>query len=281
VDFRPCRPFSFLYSTSATFINAQTNLTLMNSLIWGTCNTPLSNPQCRSNMASFASQLQSDCSQELGNQNLLVVNSLIALQAFQVMHDTGCLVDPTTNAYCYLSAVQNTNPSDLYFYSLPLGIPLPNTSKPSCSACSKSIMAIYATALQDVTQAKLLTGLKSSYDVSAQVAAQFCGSAFALTSISAAISLYYYSGWRTMFTSSIFAFTWTILTYVSWHYTITLFLTWTILAHDYTFHSPTFALFSKTRHSFSYSQHVIIILFYFFGNFFFIYIITITNFNSF
>ena len=131
------------------------------------------------------------------------------------MHDTGCLVDPTTNAYCYLSAVQNPNPSDLYFYSLPLGIPLPNSSKPSCSACSKSIMAIYATALQDATQAKLLSGLKSSYEISAQIAAQFCGSAFALTSISAAISLYFYCGWRTIFTSSIFALTWTILTYVS------------------------------------------------------------------
>jgi ABC-type polysaccharide/polyol phosphate export permease len=69
-NFRQCRPFSFLFSTSSTFINAQTNLTLMNSLIWGTCNTTQSYDQCQSNMALFASQLQSDCSQELGNQNL-------------------------------------------------------------------------------------------------------------------------------------------------------------------------------------------------------------------
>lgn len=48
----------------------------MNSLIWGTCNTPLSTSQCQSNMASFASQLQSDCSQELSNTNLMVVNTL-------------------------------------------------------------------------------------------------------------------------------------------------------------------------------------------------------------
>ena len=136
----------------------------------------------------------------------------LALQAFQVMHDTACLADPTTNAYCYLSAVQNTNPSDLYFYSLPLGIPLPTTATPSCSACSKSIMGIYATALQDPSQAKLLTGLKSAYKVSAQISAQFCGSAFALTSISPAISLY--GGWSTIFTGSIFALIWTILALV-------------------------------------------------------------------
>lgn len=217
MEFRSCRPFSFLSSTSSTFINAQNNLTLMNTLIWGTCNTTLSDGQCHSNMASFASQIQSACSQELGNQNLLVVNSLTALQAYPVMHDAACLVDPTTNAYCYLSAVQNTNPSDLYFYSLPLGIPLPNTSKPSCSACSKSVMGVYAIALQDPTEARQLIGLRSSYEVSVQVAAQFCGSAFALSPISAGISLCYdnISGWRTLFTSFIFAVVWTVFAYFS------------------------------------------------------------------
>ena len=129
------------------------------------------------------------------------------------MHDAACLADPTTNAYCYLSAVQNPNPSDLYFYSLPLGIPLPTTATPTCSACSKSLMGIYATALQDPSQAKLLTGLKSAYEVSVQIAAQFCGSTFALTSISDAISLY--RGWPTIFTSSVFALTWTIFNLVS------------------------------------------------------------------
>jgi len=218
MDFRSCRPFSFLSSTSSTFINAQNNLTLMNTLIWGTCNTTISDGQCNSNMASFASQIQSDCSQELGNQNLLVVKSLTALQAFQVMHDSACLVDPSTNAYCYLSAVQNPNPSDLYFYSLPLGIPLPNTSKPSCSACSKNIMKIYSTALQDPTQSKTLTGLTSSYGISAQIAAQFCGSAFAFNPVSAALSRYYRcggggGGWKTMLTSLFFTIAWTVLGY--------------------------------------------------------------------
>ena len=141
---------------------------------------------------------------------------MLALQAFQVMHDVACLADPTTNAYCYLNAVRNTNPSDLYFYSLPLGIPLPDTATPSCSACSKSVMGIYSTALQDPNQAKLLTGLKSSYKASAQIAAQYCGSAFALTSISAAMSLYRSSSsLSTIFTGSILILTWTILAYVS------------------------------------------------------------------
>ena len=117
------------------------------------------------------------------------VCTILALQAFQVMHDSACLADPTTNSYCYLSAVQNPNPSDLYFYSLPLGIPLPPTTTPSCSSCSKTVMGLYATALQDSSQAGPLTGLKSTYQVSAKIAVQFCGAAFARTSISAATSL--------------------------------------------------------------------------------------------
>jgi hypothetical protein len=118
------------------------------------------------------------------------------------MHDSACLADPTTNAYCYLNAVHNSNPSDLYFYSLPLGIPLPPTTTPSCSACSKTIMGLYSTALQDPSQANLLTGLKSTYKASAQIALQHCGAGFALTAISAAISLSY--GWSMIFTGFIF-----------------------------------------------------------------------------
>lgn len=206
-SFRQCRPFSFLYSTSSVFINAQTNLTLMNTLIWGTCNTPMSNDECQANMASFASSLQTSCSIELGNQNLLVANSLIALQAFQVMYQSACLTDPVTNAYCYVSAVQNSNPSDLYFYSLPLGIPLPKTTTPSCSSCSKTMMGLYSTALEVPSQAKLLTPLKSAYIVSAEIAAQFCGASFARTITSAATSLSCYR--QSIFIA--FIFTWMLV----------------------------------------------------------------------
>lgn len=133
------------------------------------------------------------------------------------MHDSACLTNPITNAYCFLSAVQNTNPSDFDFFSLPLGIPLPKTATPTCSGCSKSLMGIYASALQDPSQAALLTGLKSTYQVSAQIAVQLCGAAFAVTSISAAISLS--CGWPTIFSGFIFPLTWMVLAHVAWYMT--------------------------------------------------------------
>ena len=71
-------------------------------------------------------------------------------------------------------------------------------------------MGIYAAALSSPTTGKVLGGLKSSYDVSAQVAAQFCGSAFAKIAVSAAVSVFNGIGMgRTVF----FAFGWTIFAY--------------------------------------------------------------------
>ena len=107
------------------------------------------------------------------------LNLLPALQAYSLMRDTGCLSDPTTNTFCYLNAVRNANPSDLYFYQLPLGIGLPNTSTPLCSACTRSIMGFYAHALKDSEQAKSLTELKTTYGPAASLAVKHCGASYA------------------------------------------------------------------------------------------------------
>ncbi|PPR04834.1 hypothetical protein CVT26_012989 [Gymnopilus dilepis] len=187
-SFRSCRPFSLLLQSSSGFINAQSNLTLMNSIIWGTCNTTTSYSQCQSNMASFASQLKDACTEELKDLNTMAVSTLTALNAFQVMHDVGCSTDPTSNTYCYLDAVRSANPADSYYYQLPLGIPLPNSTRPTCSACSKGAMNIYASALENSTTASLLTDLQSSYAPSAQLSVQFCGADFAQTNLSNAAS---------------------------------------------------------------------------------------------
>jgi hypothetical protein len=82
---------------------------------------------------------------------------------------------PSTNTYYYVKAVVNTNPSDLYFYSLPLGTTLPATSSPSCSACTKSLMGLYADAMKDTE----LDGLKETYTGAAQFANKACGEGYA------------------------------------------------------------------------------------------------------
>jgi hypothetical protein len=95
------------------------------------------------------------------------------------MRDAACLPDPATNIFCFLNAVRNTDPTDLYYYQLPLGISLPQTANPLCSPCTGSILGIYAQALQDTTQADSLEGLKKTYKPAAAVAIKSCGSSYA------------------------------------------------------------------------------------------------------
>ena len=107
------------------------------------------------------------------------------------MHDAACTSEPTSNSYCYVNAVRNANPADLYYYQLPLGIGIPKTAVLTCSSCSVSVMNVYAAALRNPVTASLLTGLKATYDSANALSAQSCGSVFAQGSLagSGAISI--------------------------------------------------------------------------------------------
>jgi hypothetical protein len=98
------------------------------------------------------------------------------------MATVGCLPDISTNTYCYVRAVYNPNPSDVYFYQLPLGVQLPHSTSPSCSACIKTMMGLYAQALKNETKGAL-TGLEATYGTAANLANSKCGSGYALTHV--------------------------------------------------------------------------------------------------
>jgi len=179
VPFRSCRSFSLLLQTSAAFIEAQTDLNLLNTIVWGTCDTDTSDTQCSANMAWFSTNLASSCAEDLKAGNSMAVNTQIALEAYDLMRSAGCLVDPTTNTYCYIDAAHNQEPSDIYFYSLPLGVSIPNNTVASCSACTKSLMSLYYSALSNSSQAQELTSLQDTYPSGARIAVAECGPAYA------------------------------------------------------------------------------------------------------
>ncbi|KAJ7152253.1 hypothetical protein C8R43DRAFT_1003906 [Mycena crocata] len=185
--FRSCRAFSLLLQSSAAFIEAQNNLDSLNNIVWGTCNTSIEEDQCNANIAWFSSNLATSCAIDLKDGNSMAVNTQLALNAFGLMRSAGCLVDPSTDTYCYLDAVRNSNPSDTYFYSVPLGFTIPNNTIASCSACTKSLMTLYYGALSNSTLSSGLTGLQKSYDSAAKIAVADCGTAYAtLTTAGAA-----------------------------------------------------------------------------------------------
>jgi hypothetical protein len=142
-------------------------------------------------MGWFSDNMKTACATELKNNYALVTSTQIGLQSFTVLHDAACQVDPTSNAYCYLQAVKNSNPVDAYYFGIPLGIPLPTQSLTlTCSSCAKTLMHNYATALKDPAQAPLLGAMSKAYTTSVAITAGTCGSSFAssLTSAAAALS---------------------------------------------------------------------------------------------
>ncbi|KAJ6470614.1 hypothetical protein C8R47DRAFT_1148695 [Mycena vitilis] len=175
VAFRSCRPFSLLLQASDAFIEAQEDLQRLSNIVWGTCNTTIEDDECSANMAWFSSTLVSQCAIDLKDGNSMAVNTQIALNAFDLMRSAGCLVDPTTNTYCYVDAVRNSNPSDTYFYALPLGISMPNNTIASCSACTKSLMTMYYGAMGNGS----LGALHGSYPSAAKIAVSDCGTGYA------------------------------------------------------------------------------------------------------
>ncbi|KAJ7739968.1 hypothetical protein DFH07DRAFT_839461 [Mycena maculata] len=179
VAFRACRPFSLLLQASDAFIQAQDDLDTLTDIVWGTCNTTIDDDQCSVNMAWFSGALEDSCAADLKAGNSMAVNTQIALDAFDLMRNAGCLVDPSTNTYCYVDAVRNSNPSDTYFYSIPLGVSIPNNTIASCSGCTKSLMTLYYAALQNSSEAPSLSALQGAYESAAKVAVADCGSAYA------------------------------------------------------------------------------------------------------
>ncbi|KAH9060619.1 hypothetical protein EDB87DRAFT_1674726 [Lactarius vividus] len=170
--FRQCRPFSFLSQTSSAFLQAQANLTALNIDIWGTCNTPVDVDQCTANMGWFASNLPVACSQDKSEQNQMVLQALAGLQLYSLMREVACITDQNTSAYCYVEAASSPNPSDLYFYSLPYGTPLPNNTTPTCSTCTKSMMTLFGAV------AGSIDGLKQTYSSAVDIASSKCGSSY-------------------------------------------------------------------------------------------------------
>jgi hypothetical protein len=102
----------------------------------------------------------------------------LGLQTFEILHTAGCLSDPNLHTYCYLSAALSSNPFDLFVYSLPLGIRIPKSSTTSCSACSKSVLSIYADALR--SGASGTSTLKTTFYDGLAKCQSGCGTDFSL-----------------------------------------------------------------------------------------------------
>ncbi|KAF8581330.1 hypothetical protein K439DRAFT_1636274 [Ramaria rubella] len=212
LDFRQCRAFSFLLNTSSAFLQAQRNLTLINNIIWGTCNTPPTEETCNALMADQLMQLNSVCKDDITAGNPVALQAQVGFESYTAMRTAACLSDASTNSYCYTEAVAASPPADIYFYALPLGTPLPNGTKPSCSPCVQSVLAVYAqyvnpsvdgsgtvsigsstgNSTASAIQALPLPILSKTYPGAARVAQQQCGRTFASVGVAQPSGAHHY-----------------------------------------------------------------------------------------
>ncbi|KAF8518439.1 hypothetical protein BU17DRAFT_48620 [Hysterangium stoloniferum] len=174
-DFRQCRAVSFLLNASSAFLTAQRNITLFNNVIAGTCNTVPSTDTCERTMNNYLSQLNSDCAADIAAQNPVVLQAQIGFQSYVAMRVAACLPDSSTNQYCYIEALGQTSPADIYVYALPLGTPVPDGVRLSCTPCLQSLLAVYA--------AYSLPVLSKTYPAAAHLAVAQCGGTFASVSV--------------------------------------------------------------------------------------------------
>lgn len=132
-------------------------------------------PACSSIMASFAQQLRSNdnCGQDYRRQNPLVSQAYNGLLSYEPLFHAGCQKD-NKGDYCFANAITNdTNPSDSYVYYLPLGLPLPSPSQPSCSDCLLETMEIFQATAANKTQP-----INPIYVEAAQMIDLTCGPTF-------------------------------------------------------------------------------------------------------
>lgn len=98
----------------------------------------------------------------------------LGLVSYPVMYSATCLKDPDTNVYCFGNAVTNqTNPTETYFYHLPLNNSLPGGTVPGCGSCLQDTMDIYQVATANRHQPIAYT-----YESAADQVDMLCGPTF-------------------------------------------------------------------------------------------------------
>ena len=164
---------------------------------------------CSAIMSSYALDIRSPsyCSDDYNRQNPIVRQAYNGLVAYDVLYRASCEhAQPTasnnqSSDYCFADAVTNTSaPTDSYIYYLPLGIPLPAGTQPTCDHCLKTVMADFQAQAGNQSQPISLTYTQGALLVNQQCGPNFVNQSAPTTggsgkSASAASAVSVASGW--------------------------------------------------------------------------------------
>ncbi|KAK8864500.1 hypothetical protein IAR55_001750 [Kwoniella newhampshirensis] len=152
-SFLSCLPFSLLLTTSSAYSTLVTtalqsgNYSTLNDLMAYTSSPQPSPQQCSSYMTGVMSSLisKSNCGIDLNSGVNVAKEAKLGIGNYEVMRVAESLKDETdgNGVYCYLQALKEERPDDLYLWQLPGGISLPPSSTPTCSKCSAALLNTY------------------------------------------------------------------------------------------------------------------------------------------
>lgn len=136
---------------------------------------------CSRTMSSYAQTLRSSsaCGQDYQREQPFVRQAHAGLLSYDVLYKASCIKnepsdDQNDTNYCFADAVTNmSSPTDGYAYYLPLGIPLPADTLPTCDGCLKRVMDVFAGTASNKSQP-----LSQTYIGAARQVNQACGPSF-------------------------------------------------------------------------------------------------------
>ncbi|KAL1970486.1 hypothetical protein VTN77DRAFT_4130 [Rasamsonia byssochlamydoides] len=142
--FKSCYAISLLLQNSNSFFQALHSAVSLDQIVETSCSANLST--CSAYMSKLASDLinKDACGQDYSLGNPLVVQAYTGMLAYEPIYHATCLKDPSTENFCFTEAAMNeTNVTDYYVYFLPLGMPLPGSSRPTCNECLQATMEVF------------------------------------------------------------------------------------------------------------------------------------------
>ncbi|GAB1736149.1 hypothetical protein NU219Hw_g6198t1 [Hortaea werneckii] len=165
--------------TSNSFFTALQSPVLLAQTMDASCSANFT--QCSALMASLARTIKqpANCGDDYKLQNPMVRQAYHGFVAYETLYRVGCLTTADEGSYCFSNAVSNqTAPTSSYVYYLPLGVPLPAGTRPSCNDCLQDTMRVFAQAAANKS-----TPLSETYGDAGQMIQMACGPSYAVDAV--------------------------------------------------------------------------------------------------
>ncbi|EEQ86407.2 uncharacterized protein BDCG_01527 [Blastomyces dermatitidis ER-3] len=178
-SFQDCLPVSLLLQSSLSFFEASRSVVRLTRTLDAACSIP--RDSCSALMSDLATKLTSkeNCGDDLKREQPIVIQAHNGLRSYGTVRYATCLKNPDTDNYCFSDSISNaTNPSNAFIYYLPLGMPLPGSSRPTCNKCLQATMQSFSNAATTDNQPISRTYLSAANQINIE-----CGPSFVVAAV--------------------------------------------------------------------------------------------------